>query len=634
MIETIFFKRLLVFICFVVLYSCENTFANVDFEVEDSTCELLSFALLKANNPVLESDIVFDRVSINGTFTAHCLNWNDGLKPHMGLVPTFTIDGTSLILDGEEIISDSSPVDFSSDRTFVVKSNNKEKSFRVSFVCPQINSELPVIRIIASADTIGKEDYVSTKAILYNTDTGEYEWNESTGDVRIRGRGNSTWLLPKKPYRIKFSSKVSPFGMNHAKAKDWVILAHDMDKSLLRNHLAFTVAGALINEKEYQDRPYSAFSPKSKFINLFFDKAYWGVYQLTDQIEKGEGRVDIESLGVKQGDDPSIISGGHMLEMVYKVDDWLINFRTPSGIRIDHKYPKKDDHTEAQWRYIEDFVTDAENVLYGDSFRDDNEGWRKYFDEHTLVDWIIVKEFVGDMDGYIGTRLFKNRQYEKLCFGPVWDMDKAWGNDVRTPFIDYPPSSSLMIYGGFRTPGNSIHDWFMRFWEDEKLRDAVNNRWKAKRDELVDMVFQQIDEKKESMRKSILANYMVWPYDVQNCKDASQPQATYDDELELIKLLTLERAKLLDKLFGVSEENPTTHVNSLMSRPLFMQSTGNVITITGTKEGEQITVYSVDGVVAKNVKASNDVTVIQAGFKKGDIVIVKVGDKSEKIVIQ
>ena len=218
-------------------------------------------------------------------------------------------------------------------------------------------------------------------------------------------------------------------------------------------------------------------------------------------------------------------------------------------IRIDHKYPKKDDHTEAQWKYIEDFITEAENILFSDKFKDENVGWRKYFDEQTLVDWIIVKEFVGDMDGYIGTRLFKNRQYDKLCFGPVWDMDKAWGNDVRTPFADYPPSSSLMIFGGFRTPGNSTYDWFMRLWEDEGLRNAVRARWKAKRDELINLVLREIDEKKESMKKSISANYAVWPFDVQNCKDASLPQATYEEELEYIKSLTLERARLRDILF-------------------------------------------------------------------------------------
>ena len=523
-----------------------------DNEIDNSTCELLSFSLLCSDNPKLTSDIVFILDENEKTYRAYCLNWTEGLVPHEGLIPTFSFDGAGLYLDGKELISGVSSIDLASDITLVVKSKSKQNQYSVSFICPQINNELPVIRLLASPDTISKDDYISAKAVVYDTNTGKYDWDENKGEVKIRGRGNSTWLLPKKPYRIKFSEKISPLGMTHTQAKDWVLLAHDMDKSLLRNHLAFSVAGALFNDNDYLGRPFKVFSPKSQFVNVFFDSTYYGIYQLTDQIEKGDGRVDIETLNVKKGDDENTIAGGHMLEMVYRVEDWSINFRTPSGIRIDHKYPKKDDYTEAQWQYIEQFVDDAENVLYGDKFKDENEGWRKYFDEQTLVDWIIVKEFVGDMDGYIGTRMFKTRQYNKTCFGPVWDMDKAWGNDNRIPFADYPPASSLMIFGGFRTPGNSTYDWFMRLWEDEKLRKAVYERWLSKRTELVDLVCNEIEQQRMRMKKSVKANYMVWPFDVQNCQDASLPQETYDKELDHIKKLALERASLLDILFNRS----------------------------------------------------------------------------------
>ena len=37
--------------------------------------------------------------------------------------------------------------------------------------------------------------------------------------LRIRGRGNSTWGLPKKPYRLKFNRKERFLGKEHANAK-------------------------------------------------------------------------------------------------------------------------------------------------------------------------------------------------------------------------------------------------------------------------------------------------------------------------------------------------------------------------------------------------------------------------------
>jgi hypothetical protein len=59
---------------------------------------------------------------------------------------------------------------------------------------------------------------------------------------RIRGRGNTTWGMPKKPYRIKLDKKHGVFGPNNN--KDWILLANYSDKTLLRNdpdHLSSSI---------------------------------------------------------------------------------------------------------------------------------------------------------------------------------------------------------------------------------------------------------------------------------------------------------------------------------------------------------------------------------------------------------
>lgn len=42
--------------------------------------------------------------------------------------------------------------------------------------------------------------------------------------LTIRGRGNSTWLQPKKPYKLKFDKKQSLFGL--PKSKHYALMAH------------------------------------------------------------------------------------------------------------------------------------------------------------------------------------------------------------------------------------------------------------------------------------------------------------------------------------------------------------------------------------------------------------------------
>lgn len=74
----------------------------------------------------------------------------------------------------------------------------------------------------------------------------------------IRGRGNSTWTLDKKPYRLRFKQKKRFLGANRANAKSWVLLANHSDKSMLRNAVASYIG-------EFLGMPFVA---GSEFVDL------------------------------------------------------------------------------------------------------------------------------------------------------------------------------------------------------------------------------------------------------------------------------------------------------------------------------------------------------------------------------
>ena len=98
---------------------------------------------------------------------------------------------------------------------------------------------LPVVYV----DTEGgqgiysKEDYV--KASLKIQGTEQYDGLDAVA-CDIRGRGNTTWYWPKKPYLIKLNEKQSLFGM--PKHKRWILLANFMDRTLMRNLVSMKVA--------------------------------------------------------------------------------------------------------------------------------------------------------------------------------------------------------------------------------------------------------------------------------------------------------------------------------------------------------------------------------------------------------
>ena len=530
-----------------------------------STCDLLSFSIKKELNG-LEKDIVFSKDKSGLKLSAKYLKWIEKPDPEI-LVPTFETNGEKVILNGTEIVSGKTPIDLSEDVILnVVAQSGDEKVYTISMNCPQINKELAVLHLKPSAIIADKSTYVKTDIELYDKSTGasvEGWWSAEDGVVELRGRGNSTWGLPKKPFRIKFPKKFSPVGLNHAKAKSWVLLAQDMDKSLIRTHLAFEYSRVLFNSTEaWHDSEAILFTPCSKFINIYFtgpyfdssknrtinmDGDYLGVYQMSDQMQMGKGRIAVDKLTAADGNDPAKIKGGYIIETDLHEGN---KFSALKRVKMTYKYPDDKDFDQSQYDYISNFINNAERALYATDYRDPVNGWRKWFDEKTLADFIIVKEFVGDMDGYTSTYMYKPRNSDKLYFGPIWDCDKGWDNDKRIPHYEYPPLDNLMIKAGFWMPPYVSNDWFWRFWSDETFRAFVNARWKAKKAELEAITDKVLIELPENMSKAIEANFSVWKFNYQYSGEAKMPAATYGDEITRIRNLSKRRAALLDRLFS------------------------------------------------------------------------------------
>ena len=537
-----------------------------DHRVLSSDKELKSLSLKKSKNSGLANDITFTFDSKTNTFSAMYLKWIDKTNPEM-LVPEFDMEGVSVMVNGQEVESGKTAVSFADDFTVsVVAEDGSAVEYKVTFNCPQINTELPVLHMKPDYLINSKDNYVQTYIELYDKtpeSTGEGWWDSAEkGKIEMRGRGNSTWGLPKKPFRMKFTEKFSPIGLNHAKEKSWVILAQDMDKSLLRTHLAFEYSRILFNPSEnYHHEKAVLFTPSSKFINVYLtgqyydsstgrtrtmDGEYLGVYQMSDQVQRADGRIAVDKLKASDGADPEKITGGYVLE----ADLHEGNHYTNKGIKFTYKYPEDDDYDQAQYNYISNYLNEAEAALYGSNYKDPENGWRKYFDEKTLADFIIIKEFVGDLDGYTSTYIYKRRGCEKIFFGPIWDCDKGWNNDKRVPHYEYQPLQSLMIYAGFWMPPYVSNDWFQRLWTDETFRAFVAKRWADKKEELKAVTDKVLTEVPENMAKAIEANFDVWPFYYQYSGEANMPAKDYPSEIQRIRTLSADREALLDRLFN------------------------------------------------------------------------------------
>ena len=526
---------------------------------------LLSLKLPKSLNQMKE-DVEFVYDVTEGVYKAMCLKWIAKSEPEM-LIPEFEATG-KVFVGSQEVVSGKTPISFADDFVITVKADDGTSlDYNVVLNCPQINRELPVLHFRPDKLINSKDNYVDTYIELYDKtpdSSGEGWWDSAEkGKIEMRGRGNSTWVLPKKPFRMKFSEKFSPIGLNHAKEKSWTLLAQDMDKSLLRTHLAFEYSRALFDPQEdYHDSKAILFTPASQYINVYLtgdyydsstgktrymDGEYLGLYQMSDQLERATGRVAVDKLEEADGDNPDKITGGYLIE----ADLHEGNHPTAmKKIRFSYKYPKDDDFHQSQYDYISDFLNKAEQALYGPDFKDPQKGWRKYFDEKTLADFVIIKEFVGDMDGYTSIYAYKRRGHDKLFFGPIWDCDKGWDNDRRVPHSQYHPLASLMIHAGFWMPSNVQDDWFQHLWTDETFRAFVAKRWEDKKEELKAVTDRVLREAPADMAKAIEANFTVWPFYYQYSSEAKMPAQTYELEIQRIRDMSAAREALLDNLFN------------------------------------------------------------------------------------
>lgn len=533
---------------------------------QESMANVLNSLSLEASLNSLKETVVFTKNDDGSVFSAKYLYWIGSDKPEM-FIPTFISDGKVMLKDGNEIISGQTKIALDKDLPVEVHMPSGEiYEVTLSLNCPQINGELPVLHMKPDRMIQDKENYVDTHIELFDktaNSTGEGWWDSDVkGKVEMRGRGNSTWRLQKKPYRLKFPEKFSPIGLNHAKEKSWTLLAQDMDKSLLRTHLAFEYSRVLFDPSEnYHHEKAVLFTPCSRYINVYLTGDYYdsgtgkttykdgeflGVYQMSDQVERADGRIAVDKLIESDGDDPEKITGGYILETDVHDGD---HFTALKNVKISYKYPKDDDYAPAQYEYITDFLNDMEAALFGENYRDEEEGWRKYLDIKTLADFMIIKELAADMDGYTSTYLYKRRGVDKLFFGPIWDCDKGWDNERRTS-SQFPIDRNLMVHAGFGLPNCNGEDWYERLWTDNELRKFVAARWASKKDELLALTDKVLEEVPASMPKAIDANFTVWRFDFQSSTEAKMPAESYEAEIERIRQLTYERAELLDMLFN------------------------------------------------------------------------------------
>ena len=395
------------------------------------------------------------------------------IVPDKKLVPVFDFEGASVWAGNTQVISGQTRLDFSKPVTLSVVGQAQDTvSYTVNV---RAFNGLPVMELfIENGEGVTSKEVYKTATIKIREDIttrGPGDYFEAV--TKIKGRGNSTWDEPKKPYKLKFNEKVSLFG--EPADKEWVLLANYLDNSLMRNEIAMYLG----------KKSLLTYTTSTHYVDLFMNNRYIGTYMVAEQQKIAKNRVNVTD-------------EGYLLEIDAKADAEDITFRINS---IPQPLNIKDGSVEAvgddAYNYIVDFMNQVEAALYGENWLDPENGWQKYMDMDSFVDWYLINEISRNNDAIFFTSCYMHHAPGgKLFMGPLWDFDLAFGN--------YGGNSSV---SGFYIKDNI--GWYVRLFSDPAFVARVKERFNYFYS-IKDDIINEINTSGRYLEKSAVENHLKW----------------------------------------------------------------------------------------------------------------------------
>lgn len=384
--------------------------------------------------------------------------------------------------------------------------------------------------------------YINTQdeAAVNSKSTFRYArmWEVMDGQVtmydslQIRGRGNSTWGLAKKPYRLKFNEKVRLLGPDRAKAKNWVLMANHADKTLLRNAVASAIGTAL-------GQP---FTPGARFVDVVLNGKYIGSYQITDFVDIRKHRVDITEQDEVLLPDADI-TGGYLFEADGFAPGEKGSWRSSRGVPLAVKSPDAEVITQEQKDYLHRFVDNFEAKLFSSTYADPLIGYRKLVDSLTLASWFLATEYSANPDGYWSVYLYKEQQDDHLYWGPMWDYDIAFNNCNRKGDV----TQKLMVSSGFG--GDVVQPWVQRLWSDVWFKRLTARMWREAREAgIVDNTLAVVDSLAQVVNQTQALNFGIYPIN-QHVYNEITLYNSYQEGIDYMKRFLAAHAAYLDGVY-------------------------------------------------------------------------------------
>lgn len=386
------------------------------------------------------------------------------------------------------------------------------------------------------------EIYLDGKISIYNSTDGTNCLDDTPtmeSAIRLRRRGNSSVHYDKPQYLIKLVDKEGkPNRQNLLQMgadNEWVLNVSFIDKSLLRNYLAYATAKEVM--------PYVQ---DCRFCEVVWydgqNYQYEGVYLLMEKIKVGKNRVDL----------PRFVENSKNLPFLLRRDRWepdrllLNNYARRENLLegvLRVEWPDEKKLSKQSIQRITNQIDEFEKALFAEDYEEFLR-YRGMIDIDSFVDYLILNEFFINYDaGFHSTYMYSS--YDgKLTMGPVWDYDGAMDNYHKN-------SAKLDTSAFFKAP------WFEQILRDPKFTERVMERYQELRKSILsdESIGTFLDGMTAYLGASVDRDWARWGYfykdgDYLTPEYPGQPDRntkSHAEEVEKLKSILSEHGKWLDE---------------------------------------------------------------------------------------
>lgn len=414
-------------------------------------------------------------------------------------------------------------------------------------------SWLPIVKIDTQGGTIVNEPKIMADMKIIDNGPGIRNHlndaaNNYNGKIGIEYRGNYSLSLPQKPYALEtwdqLGNTKDTVVLNMPSENDWLLIPCYNDKSFARN-IVPTVA--------FRDMGH--YATRQRFVDVVMNGEYQGIYIFTEKIKRDSARVAIAKLDTFETGGITV-TGGYMVKIDYwdNTNSWLLG-HSPIGfpgldIHMVQVYPAPDVIVSQQSAYIQQFIYDFENALYGANFTHPTLGYRNFIGVGSFIDYFIISELTRNADGYKkSSYLYKDKDHadgtiRKLKAGPVWDFD--WSQ--KDMWSGSEDGSGWMYTGcdqDINAPG-----WYIRLLQDTLFANELRCRYDDMRRSILSLpsIYAKIDSVANVVSESQKWHFDTWGNlgAATGTPEVGSPSQTFAQEIQKLKDWYARRILWLD----------------------------------------------------------------------------------------